>query len=107
MSLKQRVAALEAALAAVNPSDPLLTLGASPASLDSTGDETDPVEDVVDILGSLSIAEDGSTVFHGATSMSEVRTSACHNLLPRRAQRSLVPASAPGKQHAALYRGFS
>lgn len=72
--MKQRVAALEEALAAIQPAHPLLNLGDSPSSLGSKDDENDPaVEDTVDIFGTLSVADDGSTVFHGATSMSEVR----------------------------------
>jgi hypothetical protein len=70
------VKALEEALAASQPSHTLLTLGDSPASLGSTGEEINTaVEETVDIFGTLSIAEDGSTVHHGATSMSEVRVS--------------------------------
>jgi hypothetical protein len=71
--LGSRVVGREEALAASQPSHPLLTLGDSPASLGSTGEENETaVEGTVDIFGTLSIAEDGATVHHGATSMSEV-----------------------------------
>jgi len=72
--LVTQVKALQDALATVKPSHPLLTNGDDLSAIESTGKESDTmIEEPVDILGTLSIAGTGSTIFPFATSMAEVR----------------------------------
>ncbi|KAF8514968.1 hypothetical protein JB92DRAFT_2916501 [Gautieria morchelliformis] len=104
-SLKQRVTDLEDALASNYPTHPLLaqrnlpSLTGSPSPAASAAVGSDAVEETLEIFGSLSIGEDGSPVFHGATSLSEhfVRKSVLgktdHQSLLSTAEQSLLPAS--------------
>ncbi|KAF8585895.1 hypothetical protein K439DRAFT_1016836 [Ramaria rubella] len=78
-SLKDRVALLEEALLVANPSHPLLTHRDSPVSTrsspfdssSSTNGHEASLEETIDIFGALSMGENGSLVYHGATSLSE------------------------------------
>jgi hypothetical protein len=89
--LNQRIADLEEALASTHPSHNLLANTNIPdipsarskaaAILASEASEHNAsVDDTIDIFGSLSLGEDGSAVYHGATSLSEVMYSG-HQLI--------------------------